>query len=98
MIHQFSSITLVRLIISFLFVAVIAGTWDAWWHGAIGRDSLFEPPHLLLYASTISAVLMGMYGWYTTREKVWKRVVLFLLLIPISAPFDELWHRIFGLS
>ncbi|MSU75592.1 MAG: hypothetical protein EXS55_03705 [Candidatus Magasanikbacteria bacterium] len=94
----FPPITLARLITSFLFTAVIAGTWDAWWHGAVGRESLFEPPHLLLYASAISAVLMGVYGWYTTIEKVWKRVALFLLLIPASAPFDELWHRIFGVE
>lgn len=93
-----SSKTLPRLITALLFTAVIAGTWDAWWHGAVGRESLFEPPHLLLYASTITAVLAGVYGWYTLREKVWKRVALFLLLIPVSAPFDELWHRIYGIE
>ena len=93
-----SSKTLTGLITSLLFTAVIAGTWDAWWHGAVGRESLFEPPHLLLYATTIAAVLLGVYGWYTTKERVWKRVALFLLLIPVAAPFDELWHRVFGIE
>lgn len=87
-----------RAIIIALYTAVVAGTWDAWWHGAVGRDSPFEPPHVLLYAATLTAVLLGAYGWYTTKEKVWKKIALVLLLIPASAPFDELWHRIFGVE
>jgi hypothetical protein len=87
-----------RIIAIALFAAVVGGTWDAWWHGAIGRDSLFEPPHLLLYSSVILAISIGLFGWRKTREKVWKRLALVLLLVPLSAPFDELWHRIFGIE
>ena len=87
-----------RSITAALFTAVIAGTWDVWWHGALGRESFFSPPHLLLYLSVLVAISFGIYGWYITREKLWKRLALFLALVPLSAPFDELWHRAFGIE
>lgn len=87
-----------RTIAAALFTAVAAGTWDSWWHGALGRETFWSPPHLLLYASVLIAIGLGVYGWYRTRERLWKRLALFLVLVPISAPFDELWHRIFGIE
>ena len=90
--------TFSRIIAVLLFLAVIGGTWDAWWHGAMGRDTLFEPPHLLLYFSVLSAISFASYAWYVSRHRLWKRLAFVLLLIPVSAPFDELWHRIFGVE
>ncbi|MDO8482568.1 MAG: hypothetical protein Q7S86_01985 [bacterium] len=90
--------TLSRAIAAALFTAVIAGTWDVWWHGALGRESFFSPPHILLYVSVLVAISFGIYGWYKTREKLWKRLGVFLALVPLSAPFDELWHRTFGVE
>jgi len=87
-----------RIIAVALFIAIIAGTWDAWWHGAIGRETLFEPPHLLLYSSVIVAIGLGIYGWIRSREKIWKRLAIILAIVPLSAPFDEIWHRIFGVE
>ena len=59
-------IRLVRFIIGALVTAVAAGTWDIWWHAAIGRDTFFEPPHLLLYAAVIAAIIAGAIGWRRT--------------------------------
>lgn len=73
-----------RLIIISLFVAVLAGSWDAWWHGAVGRDTLWEPPHLLLYGAIVVAILTGMYGWYKTRQRIWRRLAILLILIPAA--------------
>jgi len=87
-----------RTIAGFLITAVIAGTWDAWWHGAVGRDSFWEPPHLVLYSAVIVAILLGLYGWHQNREKIWRNLAIVLVLIPVSAPFDEIWHRIFGVE
>lgn len=89
---------LARFVASSLFTAVIAGTWDAWWHGVIGRESFWIPPHLLLYVSTMSAVGAGVYGWYKTKERLWRNLAIVLLLVPAAAPFDELWHRIYGIE
>lgn len=87
-----------RLILVALYTTVVAGTWDAWWHGAIGRESFWSPSHLLLYASVLVAVGLGVYGWRTFKEAKWKRLAWVLLLVPASAPFDELWHRLFGIE
>ncbi len=91
-------IKLTRITSSALFTAVVAGTWDAWWHGALGRESFWSPPHLLLYFSVLTAIAFGVYGWYQTKEKIWKRLAFILLLVPVSAPFDEIWHRLFGIE
>ncbi len=88
----------VRLITIALFSAVLAGTWDVWWHGALGRESFWSAPHLLLYTSVLVAIGTGSYGWWKTRERSWKWLAIVLFLIPASAPFDELWHRVFGVE
>lgn len=95
---QISSILLGRIIAAALFTAVFAGTWDAWWHGALGRESFWSPPHLLLYSSVLIAVVAGLYGYVTLKEKRWRTLALVLLLVPLSGPFDELWHRMFGVE
>ena len=59
-----------RYIAVALFAAVLAGQWDVWWHGAIGRDTFFEPPHLLLYGAVVVAVLLGIKGWRQTKDLV----------------------------
>ena len=87
-----------RIIAAALFTAVLAGTWDAWWHGALGRESFWSPPHLLLYSSVLVAVFSGIYGYYQSKENRWRTLALVLLLVPLSAPFDELWHRIFDVE
>lgn len=93
-----SRISLVRLITISLFSAVLAGTWDVWWHGALGRESFWSPPHLLLYASVLVAIGAGFYGWWKTKEQSMKWLAIILFLVPASAPLDELWHRLFGVE
>lgn len=90
--------TLARFLALALFSTVVAGTWDVWWHAALGRDSFWEPPHVFLYASITVSILTGVYGWYVFREAVWKRMGLALSAILLSAPVDEFWHRTFGLE
>lgn len=92
------SILSTRFITGALFTAILAGTWDVWWHGAVGRDSFWEPPHILLYLAVFVAIIAGWHVWYQTRLRVWRRLAMVLLLVPLSAPFDELWHRVFGVE
>jgi hypothetical protein len=92
------SVLLGRLVAAALAAAIVAGNWDIWWHQAVGRESFWIPPHVALYLSVTAAILLGVYGWYLVREKVWRRLGLLLALIPLSAPFDEMWHRIYGVE
>lgn len=81
-----------------IFTAVCSAAWDLWWHRAVGRDTLWELPHLLLYTTVLLAVVGSLLGWYVTRQRSWKYFAMALMLIPIAAPFDQLWHTIFGVE
>ena len=89
---------LTRFVTVALYTAVMAGMWDFWWHVMVGRDSFWEPPHILLYTMVLAAITCGVYGWYRTRERRWRRLAILLALVPLSAPFDEIWHRLFGVE
>lgn len=91
-------VLLARVIIGSLFAAVAAGTWDVWWHGALGRESFWSPAHIFLYTAVIVGIMAGGYAWYAFRERVWRRVAFLLILIPLSAPLDEFWHQFFGVE
>src|SRR3989344_7846791 len=84
LIHE---VTLARWVLFFLIVGVFAGAWDIWWHIAVGRESLFIAPHLLLYAATGLTILSGICGWFKTREKLWRHLAIFLCFVPLLAPF-----------
>ncbi|MDZ4296082.1 MAG: hypothetical protein U1A16_01795, partial [Patescibacteria group bacterium] len=61
-----------------------------------GRDTFWIPPHLLLYVSVLALVGIAGYAWHKSKSSAWKRFLAFLLLIPLAAPLDELWHRLLG--
>jgi len=88
----------VKAMISFVVLAMTAGAWDVWWHRAIGRDTLWEAPHIFLYSFAILGIITGLYVWLHTREKIWKRIALFILIVPLTAPFDNFWHTLFGVE
>jgi hypothetical protein len=89
---------LARFVVSMILIGVSATAWDIWWHRAVGRDSMFELPHLFLYSSALLAVIGGVYGFYKTRHKIWKKVAIAMLVVPITAPFDNFWHLFFGVE
>lgn len=86
----------------FLLVRVLAFAgvqWDVAWHRSLGRDSFWSPPHLVIYASLGVVTLTAL--WVIAREG-WIRgyglIVWGGLIVYLSAPFDELWHRWYGLD
>lgn len=81
-----------------LFAAVLGGRWDVWWHTTIGRDTFWEPPHILIYGSVTFAILLGIAGFLKTKAPEWKRIAGFLAIAPLLGPFDELWHKWFGVE
>lgn len=91
-------VLLIRFIAGALYTAILAGAWDSWWHQAIGRDTFWELPHLLLYSAVLVAITAGVYGWYRAHERIWGKLALLLVLVPLSAPFDDFWHHFFGVE
>jgi len=84
-----------RATIGFLFTAIVAGSWDIWWHVTLGRETFWSYPHLVLYSGVIIAIGLGLHSWYKTKQGIWGWIAFALLLVPLSAPFDEAWHRFF---
>lgn len=47
---------LARAIAAALTIAVVAATWDVWWHSALGRDTFWEPSHLFFYSAMLCMI------------------------------------------
>ncbi len=91
-------ILLTRSIIFSICAGVTALIWDGWWHVAVGRETFLEPPHIVLYFSVMFAVVAAVYGWFKTKEVVWRHLAVTTFFVPLSAPFDDAWHRLFGVE
>src|ERR671939_458916 len=59
----------------FVIVMGLGSTWDVKWHYAIGRDSFWIPPHLLLYLSVALNGLLcaGVVLYETWRDRMARR-------------------------
>ncbi len=90
--------TLARVVVAALMTVVTAGSWDVWWHAALGRDTFWEPPHVLLQVGVAAALVAAAAGWWRSRDPRLRWLVAAALLVPLSAPFDEIWHRVFGVE
>ncbi|MFY9299589.1 MAG: hypothetical protein WAO91_00160 [Candidatus Nitrosotenuis sp.] len=73
-------------------LAVAAISFDAFWHVSIGRESIFIPPHLILYSSLFFLLIL----LYSAKRSVPKITWFFIAAIIISGPADEWWHSNFG--
>lgn len=92
----------IRVVPFAMFISIAAVLWDSWWHGSIGRDGFFIPPHDLLYLSIgigFAALILQLLQDRTLGKGRDPRLITLLvadLAIFVAAPFDDLWHRIFG--
>jgi hypothetical protein len=77
---------------SLLIIAAIY--FDGFWHVSVGRETFFTPPHLILYAGVI--LLFSLL--YKSKERISKWSWVFVGVILVAAPFDDLWHRMFGVE
>jgi hypothetical protein len=87
-----------RLVAGALYVVLMGGAWDFWWHGSLLRESFWSPPHLLIQAGVFAAIAAAVYGWRSTGNLAWGRLAVALAIIPIVSPIDNLWHITFGIE
>jgi len=75
--------------------------WDISFHVELGRDSFWQPPHLMVYfgvalvfASGVVPILAGRgrasAGCYVLAASALGQIV--------AAPIDDLWHRLYGID
>lgn len=76
--------------------ALAGGYWDDAWHTDRGRDSLFAPPHLVIYVgvlvATAAVAVLARRPWGAAQRLALAGGAAVLA----SAPMDEAWHVAFG--
>ncbi|QYG94257.1 hypothetical protein HC251_18650 [Iamia sp. SCSIO 61187] len=88
-------------------VALFGTYWDDAWHTDRGRDSFAIAPHLTLYGGVLALVLVVVVWWWKAGSRVGRaraassdpllrRALLALVAVVVSAPLDDLWHRLYG--
>ncbi len=108
--------TMERLLLAGLLTAGIllglGGAWDVYWHATIGRDSLFIPPHVIVYSGVLlaggTAALALIKGWMNegagglrVAAGRWMRdgsgvAGIGFAAMVWAAVLDAAWHRVVG--
>lgn len=89
-------IKLVQYLTLSLMIASFGVSFDAFWHLTKGRESFFVLPHLFVYGGSILSIYFSWLGHRYIKKSEWTWIFRILLLIPLSAPLDELWHILYG--
>jgi len=97
-------------------ILILGSSWDGDWHGRVGRDTFWIPPHLMIYSSItlFGLVALGITAWTTLNvpKDAPGLLRLFGIQAPpgialmgigvvvsmMAAPFDDVWHRTFGID
>lgn len=89
----------------------LGSAWDVQWHAAVGRDTVWIPPHLMVYSGTALAAALAAamslrsaltYLWqgsrnpHPVRSKWYVLVGLGSASMAAAAAIDVLWHRTIG--
>lgn len=75
----------------------IGGSWDAHWHWTVGRDTLWLPAHMLLYAGiALNALLAAFMYVRGRRDPATLLVASGVGTIFGAAIFDGIWHITIG--
>jgi hypothetical protein len=91
-----------------IVVMRLGAVWDVQWHTVVGRDSFWIPPHDMIYSAVALCGLLAagavlQAGW-PHRESAepwpWGMFIggLGVVTMLSAAPFDDLWHRLYGID
>lgn len=95
-----------------VFAALGGIYWDVTWHATLGRESFWIAPHLFVYSGVNVLLLSGLGGFALAWRRAGSLRSSFAqgigpgfvvaALGPViqitAAPFDDLWHRLYGLD
>lgn len=82
-------------IILCLYAAMTGLNWDVAWHILLVRESMWQPPHIVMYVFVSIAISLGILRWMSTRSPLWRKIAIALFGIPTAIGLDELWHIFF---
>jgi hypothetical protein len=94
-------------------LGAFGNAWDLFWHIVIGRDSFWIPPHTMMYAAVALSGLIALavvLGDTLRRADRLSAMLGFraplgffilglgVLQMLLAAPFDDWWHRRYGVD
>src|SRR5712692_4242693 len=93
-----------RLAAAATLVTVAGLYFDGWWHGTFGRDSFWILPHKVIYGGVGLTASVLLFRWVLDRQAAravasgYRVLGVAVGLTVLAAPFDDLWHRTFGVE
>jgi hypothetical protein len=93
-----------RLVAVATLVTLVGLYYDGWWHGTFGRHSFWIPPHRVIYAGVGLTAGVLLLRWVLDRQagrafaRGYRVLAVAVGLTVFAAPFDDLWHRTFGVE
>ncbi|MEA3199460.1 MAG: hypothetical protein QOE90_888 [Thermoplasmata archaeon] len=92
--------TIWTLWIAGLTLKLVSSAWDVSWHFALLRESI-SPPHVINLVGFVLIALAFLLSWRartpTTQPALNVTLVGFAVFL-VAIPFDEAWHRVFGID
>jgi hypothetical protein len=95
-------------------LGAFGNAWDLYWHIMVGRDTFWIPPHTMMYtavalsgltatyvvlAETLAPSIKSVSTMVGFRAPLGYFILgLGALQMALSAPFDDWWHRIYGVD
>jgi hypothetical protein len=86
-------------------LVTLAGLYfDGWWHGTFGRHSFWIPPHQVIYGGVGLTAGLVLLRWFLDRQarrafaRGYRVLGVAVGVTVLAAPFDDLWHRTFGVE
>ncbi len=96
--------TVHRLAAAATLVTLAGLYFDGWWHGTFGRHSFWILPHRVIYVGVGVTAGVVLLRWFIDRRagralaRGYRVLGVAVGLTVLAAPFDDLWHRTFGVE
>src|SRR5579884_2952752 len=92
--------TVWTLWIAGLALKLVSSAWDVSWHFRLLRESL-SPPHIINLVGFVLISVALLLSWRArtpATQPALNVILVGMAVFLVAIPFDEAWHRIFGLD